>query len=184
MIRVCAVLLALGLAAPALAQAPAENEAGRFTMTPVADGTLRLDTRTGRVSHCKKDAAGWTCTSVADERAAYEEEIARLQARLAKVEAELAARSAFTPPSDADLDRAVGFMEKFFRRFLAMIENLKREYAAQSLVTKWPSRRAGAQRLHQGRRVGALEQLVANVDEVDLQIAARGRHVPRRKTSL
>ena len=113
---------------PSLAQAPAEGEAGRFTMTPVAGGALRLDTRTGRISHCKNDAGGWTCTSVADERAAYEEEIARLQARLAKVEAELAARSAFTPPSDADLDRAVGFMEKFFRRFMAMIENLKREY--------------------------------------------------------
>jgi hypothetical protein len=129
MIRVCAVLLALGLAAPAFAQAAPEGEPGRFTMTPVEGGALRLDTRTGRVHHCKNDAAGWTCTSVADERAAYEEEIARLQARLAKVETELAARSVLTPPSDADLDRAVGFMEKFFRRFLAMIENLKREYA-------------------------------------------------------
>jgi hypothetical protein len=129
MIRVCALLLALGLAAPASAQAPAESDAGRFSMTPVADGALRLDTRTGRISHCRKDSAGWTCTSVADERAAYEEEIARLQARLARVEAELAARSALTPPSDADLDRAVGFMEKFFRRFMAMIENLKRDYA-------------------------------------------------------
>lgn len=128
MIRVCALFLVLGLAGPALAQ-PADD-AGRFTMTPVADGALRLDTRSGRVSHCKNDAAGWTCTSVADERAAYEEEIARLQARLAKVEAELAGRSAFTPPSDADLDRAVGFMERFFRRFMAMIENLKREYGS------------------------------------------------------
>jgi hypothetical protein len=128
MIRVCAIFLALGLAAPTLAQSPAEGDAGRFTMTPVADGALRLDTRTGRVSHCKNDGRGWTCTSVADERAAYEEEIGRLQARLAKVEAELAARSAFPPPNDADLDRAVGFMEKFFRRFMAMIENLKREY--------------------------------------------------------
>lgn len=126
MIRVCALFLVLGLAGPALAR-PADD-AGRFTMTPVADGALRLDTRSGRVSLCKNDPAGWTCTSVADERAAYEEEIARLQARLAKVEAELAGRSAFTPPSDADLDRAVGFMERFFRRFMAMIENLKREY--------------------------------------------------------
>jgi hypothetical protein len=128
MIRVCAILLAVGLALPAFAQALPESEPGRFTMTPVEGGALRLDTRTGRVSHCKNGSAGWTCTSVADERAAYEEEIARLQARLAKVEAELAARSTFTPPSDANLDRAVGFMEKFFRRFMTMIENLKREY--------------------------------------------------------
>jgi hypothetical protein len=119
MLRVCAVLLVLGVAVPAFAE---EGEPGRFTMTPVEGGALRLDTRTGRVSHCKNDANGWKCTSVADERAAYEEEIARLQAQLA-------ARSTFTPPSDADLDRAVGFMEKFFRRFMAMIENLKREYA-------------------------------------------------------
>src|ERR1700674_4461306 len=105
MIRLCAAVLALALSAPAFAQAPAEGDAGRFTMTPVAGGALRLDTRTGRVSHCKNDAGGWTCTSVADERAAYEEEIARLQARLAKVEAELAARSAFTPPSDAAPER-------------------------------------------------------------------------------
>ena len=126
MIRLCAAVLALALCAPALAQAPAEGDAGRFTMTPVAGGALRLDTRTGRISHCTNDAGGWTCTSVADERAAYEEEIARLQARVA--DAERGGRSAFTPPSDADLDRAVGFMERFFRRFMAMIENLKREY--------------------------------------------------------
>jgi hypothetical protein len=127
MTRLCAALLFfLSLVAPASAQT-AEGEAGRFTMTPVADGALRLDTRTGRVSHCKSSSSGWTCTSVADERAAYEEEIARLQARIAKLESERP--SALNPPGDAELDRAMGFMEKFFRRFMTTIENLRREYA-------------------------------------------------------
>jgi hypothetical protein len=58
-----------------------DSENGRYSFSPVADGVLRLDTRTGQVSQCSRSDAGWACKVVPDERSALETEIARLQAR-------------------------------------------------------------------------------------------------------
>jgi hypothetical protein len=72
-----AVAAALGGVA-AYAQAPA-NDDPRYQFNQVDDGYLRLDLRTGEVSLCKARAVGWSCLTVADERAALDSEIARLQ---------------------------------------------------------------------------------------------------------
>ena len=81
------------------AQSMPDSENGRYTLSPVADGVIRLDTRTGAVSICSSSGAGWACYSVPDERAALDAEIGRLQAdneksraELEKLKAELAAR--------------------------------------------------------------------------------------------
>ncbi|HLL26065.1 MAG TPA: hypothetical protein VKT73_00230 [Xanthobacteraceae bacterium] len=127
-------LLACAVAPAAFAQTPSskavpESENGRYTMSPVADGVLRLDTRTGQVSLCRQKGDGWTCEATADDRAAYEKEIARLQERVASLEAELGRRPGgdLKLPSDADVDRVMKFFEGVFRRFMGMIENLQRE---------------------------------------------------------
>ena len=127
--------LACVLAAAALAQAPAtktapENENGRYSMSPVADGMLRLDTRTGQVSLCRQKTDGWTCEATADDRAAYEKEIARLQDKVAGLEAELGRRPGvdLKLPSEAEVDRVMKFFESVFRRFIGMIEGLQREH--------------------------------------------------------
>ena len=39
---------------------------------PVADGVLRLDTRTGQASQGSCSDAGWACKVVPDERSALE----------------------------------------------------------------------------------------------------------------
>ena len=81
------------------AQSMPDVENGRYTLSPVADGVIRLDTRTGAVSICSSSGAGWACYSVPDERVALDAEIGRLQAdneksrdELEKLKAELAAR--------------------------------------------------------------------------------------------
>jgi hypothetical protein len=51
----------------------------RFTYHQVEGGYLRLDLRTGEVATCRQREAGWTCMLAAEERAALETEIARLQ---------------------------------------------------------------------------------------------------------
>ena len=56
-----------------------DSENGRYSFSPVADGVLRLDTRTGQVSQCSRSDAGWVCKAVPDERSALEGEITRLQ---------------------------------------------------------------------------------------------------------
>jgi hypothetical protein len=71
------------------AQSMPDGENGRYTLSPVADGVIRLDTRTGAVSICSSSGAGWACYSVPDERAALDAEIGRLQADNEKSRAEL-----------------------------------------------------------------------------------------------
>ena len=73
----------------AVAQSMPDSEKGRYTMSPVTDGVIRLDTRTGAVSTCNNGDAGWACRVVPDERAAYDQEIGRLQAENEKSKAEI-----------------------------------------------------------------------------------------------
>jgi hypothetical protein len=94
--RICStavVVFAAGLASGAVAQAQSEPQAenGRYTMSAVPDGFLRLDTRTGAVSICRSKG-GWTCRVVPDERTALDVEIGRLQADNKRLQDELAAR--------------------------------------------------------------------------------------------
>ena len=133
---------------------PAEGEVGRFTFSPVVDGMMRLDSRTGQVSHCRRRGPAWSCETVADDRAAYEAEIARLTGKVTALEAELARRavteapklgaepappvppqsvppSASKPgapwPGDEEVERAMRYLEGLFRRFLTMVDKLRRE---------------------------------------------------------
>jgi hypothetical protein len=91
-IAATAAILCLAGIGAAAAQSMPEAENGRYTMSPVADGVLRLDTRTGAVSTCSNSGTGWACYAVPDERAALDAEIGRLQADNEQLKAQLAAR--------------------------------------------------------------------------------------------
>jgi hypothetical protein len=93
--------LILGGIDGAAAQSMPDSENGRYALSPIADGVIRLDTRTGVVSTCNNAGAGWACYSMPDERAALDAEIGRLQAEnerskaeVEKLRADLAAREA------------------------------------------------------------------------------------------
>jgi hypothetical protein len=85
---------ALGVAGigSAAAESMPDTENGRYALSPVADGVIRLDTRTGTVSTCNNTGTGWACYAVPDERAALDAEIGRLQADNEKLKVQLAAR--------------------------------------------------------------------------------------------
>ena len=86
-----ATLVCLGMSAAA-AQSTPDTENGRYTLSPAADGMIRLDTRTGAVSTCSNTGTGWACYAVPDERSALDSEIGRLQAENEKLKAQLADR--------------------------------------------------------------------------------------------
>ncbi|MBB1091260.1 hypothetical protein HUU61_08145 [Rhodopseudomonas palustris] len=156
----------------ALAQSLPDSENGRYTFTPSAEGVMRLDTRTGKVSTCSDKGNGWACYVIADERAAFDAEIGRLQGdndRLKKdadalkvendsLKAQLAQRGPTvsgkieesmpksdkmaTPevitkdgqrkleiplPSDQDVDRVMGFIERAWRRLIEIANRIQRE---------------------------------------------------------
>ncbi len=139
-ILVIAVSAALTLGAAVQAQ-ETPGKSGRYSMKDVDDGLLRLDTQTGEVSHCRKLNTAWTCSAVADDRAALQEEITRLQTendslRQKQASAEAMAKSEENKssdlPSDADLDKIMGFMEKFMRRFFDFAKSLRDSIGEQA----------------------------------------------------
>jgi hypothetical protein len=145
--RLFAVALTLSLAAAAAATAQTatpDSENGRYSFNPVADGVLRLDTRTGQVSQCSRSDAGWACKLVPDERSALETEIVRLQGENATMKKELLSRGLPVPgvsapsgakpgegelklPSDAEVDKVVAFLEKVWRRLIEMGKNVQKD---------------------------------------------------------
>jgi hypothetical protein len=51
-------LLLADIAALSAQTAMPDSENGRYSFSPVADGVLRLDTRTGQISQCSRSDAG------------------------------------------------------------------------------------------------------------------------------
>jgi hypothetical protein len=121
------VLALFSLATAALAEPadPATTENGRYSMTPVQDGFLRLDTRTGAVAMCRVVNGAPECRLAADERAALENEIGRLQAENRDLRLKAPGPSAANPrsglPSDQDMDRALSFAERFMRGMMRIM---------------------------------------------------------------
>jgi hypothetical protein len=96
-IIVATVFFCVGGLGAVTAQSMPDTENGRYSLAPVADGVLRLDTRTGAVSTCNNTGMGWACYAVPDERAALDAEIGRLQADNEKLKTDLAARGPTVP---------------------------------------------------------------------------------------
>jgi hypothetical protein len=154
MLRIAIAVALLALASLSFSPAPAQELAGpsdsaRYTFHRVQDTFLRLDARTGQVSRCGWIIDGWFCRVVPDERMAFETEIARLQTGNIALKKELLARGLPLPdgikadppvardndvklPSDVELDRAPGFLEKVWRRMVGMMVNLQRDVLHKS----------------------------------------------------
>ena len=126
------LFVALSLAIlPASAGAQENLENGRFALDRVDNGVVRLDTRTGAMSLCQEKDGDLVCRMAADERAAYEEQLERLEKRVASLETRMASNGPnLTPPreplpSDAEVDRSIGIMERFMRSFFGLVEEFK-----------------------------------------------------------
>ena len=125
----CGPASALLVSGQAIAQEPIAN---RFTMEKTESGFVRMDTLTGEMSICSEKAGQLVCRLSADERRAFEETLSDLSDRVAALEQRL---ETVAPPSgtngipdDAELDRALGAMEKVMRRFFGMVEELQRDF--------------------------------------------------------
>jgi hypothetical protein len=153
------LIVCIGGLSAATAQSVPELENGRYALSPVADGVIRLDTRTGAVSTCNNSGAGWACYAVPDERAALDAEIGRLQSDNEKLKAQLAAREptvtgkideplpktdSLRPPkpdaerkieiplpSDRDMDRVMSFLEQAWRRLIEMAQRVQKDFSGK-----------------------------------------------------
>ncbi|MCL6705668.1 hypothetical protein M8R20_01525 [Pseudomonas sp. R2.Fl] len=128
---------ALALAGLLLPQAASaqEAEAGRFQLERSGSGVVRLDTRTGALSLCEDKDGNLICRMAADERAAYEEQLDRLEKRVAALERKSAAPLSSEGkglPSDAEVDRSIGIMERFMRAFFGLVKEFEAEEQANN----------------------------------------------------
>ncbi|WP_350332834.1 hypothetical protein [Coralliovum pocilloporae] len=68
---------------------------GRYALVERSDGVIRLDTRTGAMTICKKvDDNDWACRDLISEKPQLDDDEARLESRLAEMEERLAALEA------------------------------------------------------------------------------------------
>ncbi|WP_132955689.1 hypothetical protein [Rhizobium sp. BK251] len=122
--------IATGLAALLLPAAVLAAEPGgeRFQLERSGDNFVRLDKQTGAMSICAPKDGELVCRMAADERAAYEDELDRLSARVATLEkavGEGAGKGQL--PTDAEVDRTLGIMERMMRGFMAIVRELQGE---------------------------------------------------------
>lgn len=141
------IIAAVLVAAVAVAQSsPPGSDDNRYQFNRVEDGFVRLDMRTGQVSLCSRRAVGWSCQTVADDRAALEGEIARLQGENATLKKALLDRGLALPgglkpvppeaknddsglsgPTNREIDRMMAVVERVWRRLMEMIVNLHKD---------------------------------------------------------
>jgi len=148
---------------------PPEFADPRFVLHRIDSGFMRLDLHTGAVASCSQNATGWICIPGREERAALDQEIARLQRDNAVLKNALLERglplpndmkaqptpaiptapieSVPRPPQsvppalaspksvdsdralrdDAELERVINVVEKFWRRLVEMMVNIQRD---------------------------------------------------------
>jgi hypothetical protein len=122
-------LLVPGLVLAGLVGAASGEEVERYRLEKTDTGYVRMDTATGEMSICEERTGQLVCKLAADERAAFQDDIDRLQAKLEGIEARVAkledrAIPEALLPSDEQVDKSLDIMEKFFDRFMGIMKEL------------------------------------------------------------
>jgi hypothetical protein len=87
-----AATICMGVTGSARAQSLSTAENGRYVMSPIADGVVRMDTRNGAVTTCTGKVANLICRLAPDERAALDAEIGKLMAENKRLSEQIAQR--------------------------------------------------------------------------------------------
>ena len=69
--------------------AVAQEPKGRFSMSPVDGGFVRLDTETGAMSHCTRVDERWTCEAMGDASGDATKQLDRLKKENEELRAEI-----------------------------------------------------------------------------------------------
>ena len=137
MIAARALLLAAAGASLTISAAadPALETKGRYTMTPVEGGFMRLDTETGAVSLCTRKADAWSCEPVTDkstsndDKARLEAENKDLKDRIRALEGGSAATEppggVSKLPTEKEVDEALDYVERMYKKLRDRIQKLE-----------------------------------------------------------
>jgi len=127
------ILIPAALASLVAASAYSE-ETDRYRLEKSDNGYVRMDKQTGAMSICQEHSGQLVCKLAADERAAYQDEIDRLQAsmkamdeRVTKLENSLSARLESKLPSEEDFNQTMNYMERFVRGFMGIMKDMDKD---------------------------------------------------------
>ena len=126
-------LLAVLAAAILSSSAINAQETTNYSLEKTADGYVRMNNKTGEMSICHEKLGQLACKVAAEERTLYEDDIADLKARVAKLEDTVAGIGKLPPvvrdnlPSEEDFEKGLSYMEKFMRRFMGLAKELDDE---------------------------------------------------------
>lgn len=132
--------MALALAGVGAVSVSGQERQGRYTMSPVDNGFVRLDTETGAMALCGRRDSKWVCEPMDDEAQALRSELDRLRAENKRLQA-LAAVPPSTDgglnadrpprelelPSEQDIDKAFDYVERMFRKFRERIKEFDKD---------------------------------------------------------
>ncbi len=129
--RIVALFVPAMLAAGIAGTAHGED-VERYRLEKTETGYVRMDTSTGEMSICEERGGQLVCKVAVEERAAFQDEIDRLQTKLDGLEQRVAnLENRAVPeallPSEEQFDKSMDFMEKFFRRFMDIARDLDKD---------------------------------------------------------
>lgn len=141
--KLITALLACTLSA-GVAMAAEETGAGRYTMHKSDDGFVRLDTKTGVMSLCRKSDRGWACDAMTGTAPPLRGEIARLRRENVELKAEIkrmeehlglrgdrgkpaSNRPDFKLPTEQEVDQALDYFERMLKKFQNRLKRLERK---------------------------------------------------------
>jgi cell division protein FtsB len=117
------------LAASASSLAAQETE--RYQLERTADGYVRLDTTTGRVTLCQEQGEKLVCRMAVEDHAAYDQDLDAYRERIEALERRVAAlesgRPAAQMPDEQEFEQTLSYMERFFRRFMGIVKDFESE---------------------------------------------------------
>lgn len=122
------LVFALALAAlpiVAFAQTALGQSTDRFVLEKSGEGFVRLDRMSGAMSLCTLADGNLVCRMAADERAAFEVELDRLDKRVTALEKAGEGPKQQTIPNDAEVDRSISIMQRFMRSFMGLVEEFR-----------------------------------------------------------
>jgi hypothetical protein len=142
-----AAIIAFGFCAPAVADDAAPDTAGgRYSLSKVPDGFVRLDTQYGTVEFCSQRAVGWACQAVPEDRDAFEQEIEHLQRENAALKKALLTHGLPLPddmmpvasgtdsnqitiplPDNADIGRAIAYVGQVWQRLVDAVSKAQKQ---------------------------------------------------------
>ncbi|QND51871.1 hypothetical protein HB779_08125 [Phyllobacterium sp. 628] len=128
------------------AHGAAAEETVSYSLEKTENGYVRMNNKTGEMSICQEKSGQLICKLATEERKAYEDDVADLKSRVAKLEDTVAGIGKLPPvvrdalPSDEEFEKGLSYMEKFMRRFMGIAKEFDDENKGSKSDTQTPQK--------------------------------------------